>query len=78
MLQCNPGGIANGAVRISQARQRQRRRSGVLLAMEGLQFAPLLAFGNEDANYFRADMDTLFISFIADALAKLLPRHLPR
>lgn len=38
----------------------------------------LLAFGHSDADYFRADMDTLFIGFIAEALAKLLPRHLPR
>lgn len=38
----------------------------------------LLAFGNSDPDYFRPDMDTLFISFIADTLATLLPRHLPR
>ena len=38
----------------------------------------LLAIGSSDPNYFTPKMDTLFISFIADTLAKLLPRHLPR
>ena len=38
----------------------------------------LLAIGSDDPGYFTSDMDTIFISFIAEALAKLLPRHLPR
>lgn len=38
----------------------------------------LLAIGSSDPNYFSSSMDTLFISFISDALSKLLPRHLPR
>lgn len=38
----------------------------------------MLAFGNNDPDYFRPDMDTLFIGFIAEALSRLLPRHLPR
>ncbi len=36
----------------------------------------LLAIGSPDAHYFSPRMETLFIGFIADALAKLLPRHL--
>ena len=54
------------------------KSAAVLPVREKNKQIALLAFGNEDADYFRADMDTLFISFIADALAKLLPRHLPR
>lgn len=52
--------------------------AAVLPVREKNRQIALLAFGNADDDYFRADMDTLFISFIADALAKLLPRHLPR
>jgi uncharacterized protein YigA (DUF484 family) len=36
----------------------------------------LLAIGSSDAHYFSPRMETLFIGFIADSLAKLLPRHL--
>lgn len=54
------------------------KSAAVLPVREKNRQLALLAFGNEDADYFRAEMDTLFISFIADALAKLLPRHLPR
>ncbi len=35
----------------------------------------LLAIGSEHTRYFDSSMDTLFIGFIADALAKLLPRY---
>lgn len=38
----------------------------------------LLAIGSEDARYFDSSMDTLFIGFIAETLAKLLPRHIAR
>lgn len=38
----------------------------------------LLAIGSDDARYFSAEMDTLFLGFIADVLARLLPRHLPK
>ncbi len=54
------------------------KSAAVLPVREKNRQLALLAFGNDDADYFRSDMDTLFISFIADALAKLLPRHLPR
>ncbi len=38
----------------------------------------LLAIGHSDPHYFSAGMDTLFLGFIAETLAKLLPRHLPK
>ena len=34
-----------------------------------------IALGSQDANYFKSGMDTLFLSFIADVLAKLLPKY---
>lgn len=36
----------------------------------------LLAIGSEDPHYFVSDMDTLFVGFISDALARLIPRYL--
>ena len=38
----------------------------------------LLAIGSSDEEYFTSNMDTVFISFISEALGKLLPQHLPR
>jgi uncharacterized protein YigA (DUF484 family) len=37
----------------------------------------LLAIGATDVQHFRSSMDTLFISFIGDVLARLLARELP-
>jgi hypothetical protein len=34
-----------------------------------------IALGSDDANYFTSSMDTLFLGFIADVLAKLLPKY---
>jgi len=36
----------------------------------------LLSIGSNQENYFQASMDTLFIGFLAEVLARLLPRHL--
>ena len=36
----------------------------------------LLAIGSADIHYFSSGMETLFIEFIADSLAKLLPRYM--
>ncbi len=38
----------------------------------------LLAIGNRDPNYYRSSMGTLFLSYIAEVLNRLLPKHLPR
>ncbi|MFP6807796.1 MAG: DUF484 family protein [Pseudomonadales bacterium] len=38
----------------------------------------LLAIGSDDANYFKAGMGTIFISFIAQAIGQLLPKYIPR
>lgn len=34
-----------------------------------------IALGSYDAHYFQSGMDTIFLSFIADVLAKLLPKY---
>ncbi|MBT4162631.1 MAG: DUF484 family protein [Gammaproteobacteria bacterium] len=59
--------------------QSQKVKSAAVLSVKqrNKQLA-LLAIGSGDPNYFSSNMDTLFIGFIADALAKLLPRHLPK
>ena len=38
----------------------------------------LLALGHEDPEYYRSSMGTLFLSYIAEVLNRLLPKHLPR
>ncbi len=35
----------------------------------------LLSIGSEDPNYFESGMGTIFISFIADTLSRLIPRY---
>jgi uncharacterized protein YigA (DUF484 family) len=37
----------------------------------------MLALGSLDAHYFRAGMDTLFLTFIGDVIARILPRFSP-
>ncbi len=55
-------------------------RSAAVLAIRGERNRQigLLAIGSEDPHYFASDMDTLFIGFISETVAKLLPRHLNR
>lgn len=36
----------------------------------------VLAIGNQDADYYRSSMGTLFLSYIAEVLNRLLPRYL--
>ncbi len=38
----------------------------------------VLAIANRDPNYYRSSMGTLFLSYIAEVLNRLLPHHLPR
>ena len=38
----------------------------------------VLAIGSRDAHYFRSTMGTLFLSYIADILQRILPAHLER
>lgn len=54
------------------------KSAAVLAVRERNKRIALLAIGSEDPHYFSPNLDTLFIGFIADALAKLLPRHLPK
>lgn len=38
----------------------------------------LLSIGNRDPHYYRSSMGTLFLSYIAEVLNRLLPEYLPR
>ena len=50
----------------------QGLKSALLLALGD---AGLLAIGGEGRDDFTPDMDTLFIGFVAEVMARLLPRH---
>lgn len=50
--------------------------AAILSVKERSKQIALLAIGSADAHYFSSDMDTLFLGFIADVLAKLLPRYM--
>ncbi|MDA0978454.1 MAG: DUF484 family protein [Proteobacteria bacterium] len=54
------------------------KSAAVLSVRDRNKQVALLAIGSDDPGYFTPDMDTLFLGFIADVLARLLPRHLPR
>ena len=57
--------------------QSDKVKSAVVMSVrEGREQLALLAIGSSDANYFRPGMGTLFIGFIADALARLIPRFI--
>lgn len=45
------------------------------IVLEGKAIA-FLSLGSFDAEYFKSGMDTLFLNFIADILAQLIPRNL--
>lgn len=51
-------------------------KSAAVLSVRRKRQIALLAIGSEDVNYFQAGMGTTFISFIADTLAKLIPRFI--
>ncbi|MBT7879257.1 MAG: DUF484 family protein, partial [Gammaproteobacteria bacterium] len=54
------------------------KSAAVLTIRDKNKHLGILAIGSNDTEYFTPDMDALFINFIAEALGKLLPRHLPR
>lgn len=45
--------------------------------MHGSVFG-MLAIGHSDPHYYRSSMGTLFLSYIAEVLNRILPKHLPR
>ncbi len=53
------------------------KSAAVLTVRQHNKQIALLAIGSSDAHYFSPNMGTLFLRFIADTLATLLPRHLP-
>ena len=60
-------------------RQTRKVMSSALLPLKRKnKLIALLVIGSSDAHYFSSKMETLFIEFIADSVAKLLPRHMPR
>tara|TARA_R110002072_G_scaffold1369_6_gene11300 strand:+ start:54893 stop:55594 length:702 start_codon:yes stop_codon:yes gene_type:complete len=59
--------------------QSDKVKSAVVMSVrEGREQLALLAIGSSDANYFKPGMGTLFIGFIADALARLIPRFITK
>ena len=54
------------------------KSAAVLSIRDKNKYLGILAIGSRDTEYFTPDMDALFISFIAETLGKLLPKHLPR
>lgn len=50
-------------------------KSAAVLPVRRHGLIALLAIGSSDPNYFKSGMGTLFVGFIADALARLLPRY---
>ncbi len=57
--------------------QSEKVKSAVVLSVrEGREQIALLAIGNSDPNYFRPGMGTMFVHFIADVLARMIPRFI--
>ena len=54
------------------------KSAAVLSIRDKNKYIGMLAIGSSDPEYFTPDMDGIFISFIAEALGKLLPQHLPK
>ena len=54
------------------------KSAAVLSIRDKNKYIGMLAIGSSDPDYFTPDMDGIFISFIAEALGKLLPQHLPK
>jgi uncharacterized protein len=50
-------------------------RSAAVLQVRNRKQIALLSIGSADADYFKAEMGTLFIGFVADVLGRLLPRY---
>lgn len=50
-------------------------KSAAVLSVRKNRQIALLAIGSDDAHYFRPGMGTVFLGFIADTLAKLIPKH---
>jgi uncharacterized protein YigA (DUF484 family) len=51
-------------------------KSAAVLSVRKNRQIALLAIGSGDANYFQPGMGTVFLGFIADTLAKLIPKHI--
>ncbi|MDA9679948.1 DUF484 family protein [Gammaproteobacteria bacterium] len=58
--------------------QSQEVKSAAVLTIRNKnKYLGMLAIGSSDTEYFTPDMDAIFLSFIAEAIGKLLPQHLP-
>ncbi len=62
------------ALLFTKSVQEVKSAAAMPIISEGELFA-VLSLGSNDASYFANGMDTLFLSFIADVLAKLLPKY---
>jgi uncharacterized protein YigA (DUF484 family) len=52
--------------------------SAAVMPLNAVHPLGVLAIGNRDPHYFRSTMGTMFLSYIADVLQRILPSHLER
>ena len=69
------GSFREEELRFLFAGEQENLASAIVLpvSMDG-KTGGILALGSDDANYFKAGMDTLFLKFVGDVIAHLLPR----
>ncbi len=56
--------------------QHTQVKSAAVIALSHNEPLGVIAIGSKDANYFRPDIGTVFVGYIAEVLNRLLPRHL--
>lgn len=73
--ECVSGSFREEEFKFLFAGQQADIKSAIVLpiALEG-KTTGMLALGAEDPHYFKAGMDTLFLKFVGDVIAHLLPR----
>jgi uncharacterized protein YigA (DUF484 family) len=60
------------------AAQAEHIGSAAVMPLNATYPLGVLAIGSRDAHYFRSTMGTLFLSYIADVLQRILPAHIER
>jgi uncharacterized protein YigA (DUF484 family) len=58
------------------AEQGQQVKSAAVLPLVHGQALGVIAIGSSSADYFSADMSTLFLNYIGDVISRIVPRHL--
>lgn len=75
--QCISGIFREDELQFLFAGRQSNTASAIVLPIQiNHQLQAILVLGSDDAHYFKAGMDTLFLGFIGDVIARLLPRFL--